>query len=73
MRRPQEAQREFEASLKRAPRRALSLLGLYRAATAARDQAAARRAADELRQIWRRADKDLPELKELGITPSSSF
>jgi tetratricopeptide (TPR) repeat protein len=73
MRRPQEAQREFEASLKRAPRRALSLLGLYRAATAAKDQATARRAADELRQIWRRADKDLPELKELGITPSSSF
>jgi tetratricopeptide (TPR) repeat protein len=71
MRRPQEAQREFEASLKRAPRRALSLLGLYRAATAARDQATARRAADELRQNWRRADKDLPELKEIGITPSS--
>jgi hypothetical protein len=73
LRRPQDAQKEFEAALKRTPRRALSLLGLFRAATAARDQGTARRAADDLRQIWKRADKNLPELKELGITPSSSF
>jgi predicted Zn-dependent protease len=73
LRRPKEAIPEFEAALKRTPKRALSLLGLARAATAARDQATAQRAYGELRQIWHKADKTLPELKELpAVTPASS-
>jgi tetratricopeptide (TPR) repeat protein len=63
--RPAEAQKEFAAALKRTPGRALSLLGLFRAATAAGDAATARRASDDLRKIWHRADPNLPELKEL--------
>lgn len=66
LRRPKEAMEAFELSLKRNPRRALSLLGLARAATAARDTAAAQRAYGELREIWKKADKTLPELKEVG-------
>jgi tetratricopeptide (TPR) repeat protein len=73
LRRPREAMEAFELSLKRNPRRALSLLGLARAATAAKDPATAQRAYGELRQMWKRADKNLPELKEAGIVPSSSF
>jgi tetratricopeptide (TPR) repeat protein len=65
LRRSREAMQEFDASLKRYPRRAVSLLGLARAATAARDQATARRAYSELQQIWQKADKSLPELKEV--------
>jgi tetratricopeptide (TPR) repeat protein len=72
LRRPREAMQEFDASLKRYPRRAVSLLGLARAATAARDQAAARRAYSELQQIWQKADKNLPELKEVFAAPPSS-
>jgi tetratricopeptide (TPR) repeat protein len=68
LRRPKEAMEAFELSLKRNPRRALSLLGLARAATAARDTATAQRAYGELREIWKKADKTLPELKEVGAT-----
>ena len=72
LRRPKEAVQEFERSLEKAPKRALSLLGLARAATAARDQITARRAYGELQQVWKKADKTLPELKELGaaVPPS---
>ncbi|MGH9383690.1 MAG: hypothetical protein ACRD2N_05325 [Vicinamibacterales bacterium] len=73
LRRPKEAMPEFEAALKRTPKRALSLLGLGRAATAAKDQATARRAFGELQKIWGRADKTLPELKELPHIPGSSL
>jgi tetratricopeptide (TPR) repeat protein len=66
LRRPKEALPEFEASLKRAPRRALSLLGLGRAATSIKDVATARRAFGELQRIWVRADRALPELKEIS-------
>lgn len=66
LRRPKEAMPEFEAALRRAPKRALSLLGLGRAATTARDLATARRTFAELQKIWSRADKTLPELKEVG-------
>jgi len=69
LRRPREAIEAFELSLKRTPRRALSLLGLARAATAAKDASTAQRAYGELRDIWRTADKTLPELKEIG-TPA---
>lgn len=66
LRRPKEAMEAFELSLKRTPKRALSLLGLARAATAAKDVATAQRAYGELRDVWKKADKTLPELKEVG-------
>ena len=72
LRRPKEAMPEFEAALKRAPRRSLSLLGLGRAGIAARDQATARRAFGELQKSWSHADKTLPELKEVGSLPPPS-
>ena len=61
----QEAQRAFERALERAPRRVLSLLGLARAAKQAGDVEASERAYAELRQIWKRADTELPELAEI--------
>jgi tetratricopeptide (TPR) repeat protein len=64
--RPTEAQRAFERALTLAPRRALSLLGLARAATAAGDHVAAQRATAELRAVWHRADADQPGLAELA-------
>ena len=73
LRRPKEAMEAFELSLKRTPRRSLSLLGLARAAMATRDIATAQRAYGELRLIWKNADKSLPELKELGLVPPPSY
>ncbi len=74
LRQPKEAMQAFELSLKKNPKRALSLLGLGRAATMAKDLATARRAFGELQQVWKRADKNLPELKEIGaVRPASSF
>ncbi|MGI9076115.1 MAG: hypothetical protein ACR2G6_02155 [Gemmatimonadaceae bacterium] len=64
LRRPAEAQREFARALELAPRRALSLLGLARAAAAAGDSATAARAYGELRDVWHRADAELPALAE---------
>jgi tetratricopeptide (TPR) repeat protein len=72
LRRPREAMEAFELSLKRTPRRTLSLLGLARAAMASKDMATAVRAYGELREIWKKADKTLPELKELGLVPPPS-
>jgi tetratricopeptide (TPR) repeat protein len=72
LRRPREAMESFELSLKRNPRRALSLLGLARAAMSVKDIATAQRAYGELRDIWKKADKSLPELKELGLVPPPS-
>ena len=66
LRRPKEAMEAFELSLKRNHKRALSLLGLARAATLAKDPATAQRAYGELRDVWKKADKTLPELKEIG-------
>jgi hypothetical protein len=66
LRRPKEAVEAFQLSLKRYPKRALSLLGLARAATASRDTATAQRAYSELRDVWKKADKTLPELREVG-------
>jgi predicted Zn-dependent protease len=74
LRQPKEAMQAFELSLKKNPKRALSLLGLGRAETLVKDTATARRAYGELQQIWKRADKNLPELKEIGaVRPASSF
>ena len=73
VRRPKEAMEAFELSLKRNPKRALSLLGLGRAATLARDIATAQRAYGELREVWKKADKNLPELREVGaLAPKPS-
>jgi tetratricopeptide (TPR) repeat protein len=54
--RPREAQAEFARALRLAPKRALSLRGLARAAAAAGDGKAAAQASGELRQIWHGAD-----------------
>ena len=68
--RPAEARDEFERALERAPRRALSLLGLARAAARAGDTAASKNAYRELQDVWNQADSDLPELKEIAETTS---
>ena len=62
--RPREAEREFARALALAPKRALSLLGLGRAAAAAGERKTAARAYDELRAIWHRADPAMPGLVE---------
>ena len=56
--RPAEAQRAFSRALELAPRRALALRGLARAAAAAGDTAAAERAGAALRKIHHAADAD---------------
>lgn len=72
VRRPGEALEAYEAALRKHSGRALSLLGVFRAASQARNTDRAREAAAELRRIWSRADKTLPELREIGAgTPSS--
>jgi tetratricopeptide (TPR) repeat protein len=58
--RPAEARRYFEQSLRLAPRRVESLLGLAEAAAATGDEAAARTAYTELVTIWHSADAGLP-------------
>ena len=73
LRRPKEAILAFETSLKRNPRRALSLLGLGRASMATKDTARAMGAYGELRKVWKNADKGLPELRELGLVPPPSY
>lgn len=72
VRRPGEAVVAYESALKRYPGRALSLLGLYRAATASRQPLKAQQAAADLRRIWQRADKTLPELREIAAVPPPS-
>ncbi len=63
--RPADARKEFEAALARYPGRALSLLGLARAASKAGDAAGAKDTYARLAAIWSRADADLPELAEV--------
>ena len=62
--RPRDAQIEFAHALRLAPKRARSLLGLARAAAAAGDRTTATRAYGELRQMWHRADPNVPGLAE---------
>jgi hypothetical protein len=64
--RASEARREFETSLSKTPGRALALLGLARSAAQSGDAAAARQAYGELAKVWRRADTDLPERREVA-------
>lgn len=63
--RPDEALAELDLALARAPRRAKSLLGLARAATAAGDAERARATWTLLAEQWRGADPDLPALAEV--------
>jgi tetratricopeptide (TPR) repeat protein len=60
-----ESQQEFTRALALTPRRALSLLGLARAASAAGDTAVAAQAWADLRSVWRAADADMPGLDEV--------
>jgi tetratricopeptide (TPR) repeat protein len=64
-----ESRAEFERSLAHAPERALSLLGLARAAAKAGDRPAAEEAYQRLASVWRHADADLPELAEARRPP----
>ena len=59
------AKKEFELALVRTPKRALSLLGLARAAAGSGDLRAAKQAYVELEAVWQKADSDLAELKEI--------
>lgn len=63
--RPRQALPEFEAALKLAPRRALSMLGRARALRAMGDASGAARAYAELATLWHGADADLPALAEV--------
>jgi tetratricopeptide (TPR) repeat protein len=60
-----EARKEFETALSKTPGRALALLGLARSAAQGGDATAARQAYSELARIWRRADADVPERREI--------
>jgi tetratricopeptide (TPR) repeat protein len=73
VRRPGEAILAYEAALRRHPRRPLSLLGLARAATATKALQKAQAALVELRAVWHKADKTLPEWREVmgTATPPS--
>jgi tetratricopeptide (TPR) repeat protein len=53
---PSQAREAFGASLKRAPRRAESLLGLARAESMMGDKAAAAKSYGELLEVWKNAD-----------------
>lgn len=59
-----QARKAFEASLKNAPRRAESLLGLARAEAAMGDKAAAAQTYRELLAIWKNADPDYAPVAE---------
>jgi hypothetical protein len=51
--RPKEARDEFRRALARAPKRAQSLRGLVKAATASGDSEVSRSAAEDLKSFWR--------------------
>jgi tetratricopeptide (TPR) repeat protein len=56
---PQLARVQFELGLLRAPKRALSLLGLARAFVALGDKTAAKEAYEDLKKIWSGADPEI--------------
>ncbi len=62
---PQEALKFFEQAQRRAPKRALSLLGEARAAVKSGNATRAQQRYAELRKIWQHADFGTPELAEL--------
>lgn len=59
-----DARREYQAALKRFPRRARALIGLARASAKAGDDRSARRAYTELLEMWKAVDADRPEIAE---------
>jgi tetratricopeptide (TPR) repeat protein len=61
---PAQAVVEFQAVLKKAPNRSLTLLGLARAQSAAHDATGAAATYRQLLANWHAADADLPELAE---------
>ncbi len=61
---PKQAREAFEASLKRAPNRTQSLLGLARAQDATGDKAGATATYKQLLSIWTTADADNPDVAE---------
>ncbi|MCC7125300.1 MAG: hypothetical protein IT178_10665 [Acidobacteria bacterium] len=71
VRRPAEAITAYETSLRAFPGRALSLYGLYRAATLVKNGEKAQQALVELRRVLERADKSIPELREIFGNPPS--
>ncbi|MGH9862639.1 MAG: hypothetical protein ACRD35_04370 [Candidatus Acidiferrales bacterium] len=72
MNRPEEAEKQFELALTRAPRRALALLGLARSASRAGHAEAAERAYADLRSLWQRADAGLADLQEIRAGGAST-
>lgn len=64
-RRPLEAMTAYQDSLNRWPLRPLSLLGLYRAATMARDLERATAARAQLALVWARGDRSWSEIAEV--------
>ena len=68
--RPGEALAEYEASLKRSPRRLAGLHGAARAAKLAGDRSKAGRYYAELAEVTRRSDGTLLEVKEARAFPS---
>jgi tetratricopeptide (TPR) repeat protein len=63
--RPADAMQQFKLALKRAPRRATSLLGLARAASRANETKTAQQAYADLNIMWQHADSELPALQEV--------
>jgi tetratricopeptide (TPR) repeat protein len=59
------AVREFQAVLKRTPRRAAALIGLARAAAAAKQPVLASKTAREFLAMWSHADASRPEIAEV--------
>ena len=61
------ARRQFEMALIRAPKRALSLLGLARAFAQMGNGNAARQTYAELRRMWHKADKELQKALDASL------
>ena len=59
------AVRAFQAALARTPRRAAAMIGLARAAAAAKQSALASRSARDVVAMWKLADTGRPELAEM--------
>jgi hypothetical protein len=64
---PRLARVQFEFALLRAPKRALSLLGIARCDEELRDLGAARRSYEELREIWNQAGPEVREALEASL------
>ncbi len=62
---PKEAVEKFQVALQRQPNRARSLLGLARAYAQSGDAVNAKATYTKLRDQWKDADADLPELREI--------